>query len=91
MPVNLAAFKINLIDIDDENIYHVESSVPIGWAGKNSLIVKNNIKKYISSCNLSLEKSLIMTETEVLKYFNKFYVVPAIALDIDAYKIQDTF
>ena len=32
-----------------------------------------------------------MTESEVLKYFNKFYVVPKLLLKFQNLKLQDTY
>ena len=39
---------------------------------------------------MNLETSIIMTEREVVKYFNKFYVVPLVCMDIKSFNIQDT-
>ena len=72
-------------------MYRVESSVPIAYTGKNSLVVRNNIDSSVLEHNLNLQTSFLMTEDEILKYFTKFYVTPAISLELDNLKLQETF
>ena len=92
LPPNVLGFRITLISHDEnENLYHVEASIPVGWTGKNSFVVKNNLNSSLKELKLDLEKCFLMTESEVLKYFNKFYVYPKLATEVKDLKLQDTF
>lgn len=88
---NSAAYRIQLESQTGNNkLFKVYSSLPCHWIGTHSPVINTPLNQvYSAKMGLDLERTFLMTEKEVMTYFNKFYAAPALASQPKNMLIQD--
>ena len=77
----MAAYRVRALDPEGTNdmedrIYRVESLLPCNWIGDFTAVTQTQLNHKSKTHAVNLERTFIMNEDEIIKYFNKFYVAP---------------